>query len=162
MKKEQKIHLTAGSRISVQIKADEARFIPMYKTSGAACADLIANIEPDEKGERTLRIMPGHVVTVDAGFSMALPAGWEAQIRARSGLAQKGIQITNGIGTIDDDYSGRIQAILNNAGKEIVVIKHGDRFAQMALKPVFYFQWDVVQELPITQRGTGGFGSTGL
>lgn len=137
-------------------------FIPMYKTKGSAAADLVANVEPDPVGKRELRLMPGHVVTVDCGFRMALEPGWEAQIRARSGLARSGVQVTNGIGTIDDDYRGRVQVILNNAGKEIVVIKHGDRVAQMALKPVYYFNWNIVSELDDTERGDGGFGSTGV
>lgn len=133
----------------------------MYKSRGAACCDLIANIPPNELGERIIRLAPGHSETIDCGFSMALPPGWEAQLRCRSGMAQKSIQVTNGIGTIDDDYRGRVMVILNNAGREIVNIKHGDRFAQMALKPVFYFQWNIVNALDETERGEGGFGSTG-
>jgi dUTP pyrophosphatase len=93
---------------------------------------------------------------------MALPPGWEAQIRPRSGLAQKGVQVTNSPGTIDDDYRGRLMVVLNNAGREIVNIKHGDRFAQMALKPVWYFSWNIVDELESTERGDAGFGSTGV
>lgn len=133
----------------------------MYKSKGAAAADLIANIPPNETGERIIRLAPGHIETIDCGFSMALPPGWEAQIRCRSGMAQKGVQVTNGIGTIDDDYRGRLMVILNNAGREIVNIKHGDRFAQMALKPVWYFAWNMVNELDDTVRGEGGLGSTG-
>jgi len=150
-----------GERIPVKIKADSPQFIPMYKTMGSAAADLIANIPPNDVGERIIRLAPGHIETIDCGFSMALPPGWEAQIRCRSSMAQKGIQVTNGIGTIDDDYRGRIMVILNNTGREIVNIKHGDRFAQMALKPVYYFQWAIVNELEETARGEGGFGSTG-
>lgn len=150
-----------GQRIPIKIKADNSQFIPMYKTKGAAAADLIANIPENDVGERTVVLTPGSVVTIDAGFSMALPEGWEAQIRARSGLAQKGIQVTNSPGTIDSDYRGRIAVILNNAGKEIVVIKHGDRFAQMLLKPVYFFAWNIVSDLDSTERGAGGFGSTG-
>jgi dUTP pyrophosphatase len=154
------ISTQGGTRIPVKIKADSPQFIPMYKTKGSAAADLIANIPPNDIGERIIRIAPGHIETIDCGFTMALPPGWEAQIRARSGLAQKGIQVTNGIGTIDDDYRGRIMVIINNAGREIVNIKHGDRFAQMALKPVWYFEWNIVSELDETDR-KGGFGSTG-
>jgi dUTP pyrophosphatase len=134
----------------------------MYKTKGSAAVDLIANVPEDDKGDRIVRLLPGHIETIDAGFSMALPAGWEAQIRPRSGLAQRGVQITNSPGTIDEDYRGRLQVIVNNAGKEIILIKHGDRFAQMLLKPVWRFQWNMVKELSVTERGTGGFGSTGV
>lgn len=155
-------NLMPGLRVPVKIKAEDPRFIPMYKTKGAAAADLIANIEPNEKNERAIRLMPGHIEVVDCGFSMALPPGWEAQIRARSGLASRGVTMANGVGTIDDDYRGRVTAILQNNGREIVVIKHGDRIAQMLLKPVYYFQWAVVDQLDETERGEGGFGSTGL
>jgi len=148
-------------RIPVDIKADSPQFIPMYKTKGSAAADLVANIPENDRGDRFIQLLPGHVVTIDAGFCMALPSGWEAQIRARSSLAQKGVQVTNGPGTIDNDFRGRIQVILNNAGKEIVVIKHGERFAQMSLKPVWHFQWNMVDELDVTERGENGFGSTG-
>jgi dUTP pyrophosphatase len=106
--------------------------------------------------------MPGHIEVVDCGFSMELPPGWEAQVRARSGLSTRGVTMANGVGTIDDDYRGRVSAILQNNGREIVVIKHGDRIAQMLLKPVYYFQWNVVDALGDTERGEGGFGSTGV
>lgn len=151
----------ATNRIPARIVADDPMFIPMYKSPGAAAADLVANIEPDENGVREIRLLPGRLATVDCGFKMALEPGWEAQIRCRSGLASRGVQVTNGVGTIDDDYRGRVCVLLNNAGREIVVIKHGDRVAQMALKPVYYFSWQVVKELDSTERGEGGFGSTG-
>ena len=153
--------LTLGGRIPVKIKADSPQFIPMYKTKGAAAADLVANIPANEAGERVVHLGPGHIAVIDCGFNMALPPGWEAQVRCRSGLATRGVQVTNGIGTVDDDYRGRITVILNNAGREIVNIKHGDRFAQFALKPVWYFAWDVVDYLDETERGEGGMGSTG-
>ena len=149
------------NRIPVKIVADDPMFIPMYKSAGAAAADLVANVEPDENGKREIRLLPGRLATVDCGFRMALPPGWEAQVRARSGLATRGVQVTNGVGTIDDDYRGRVCVLLNNAGREIVVIKHGERVAQMALKPVYYFQWNITAELDDTTRGDGGFGSTG-
>lgn len=134
----------------------------MYKTKGSAAADLIANIPENDLGERIIRLAPGHIETIDCGFSMALPPGWEAQIRCRSSMAQKGVQVTNGIGTIDDDYRQNIKVILNNAGREIVNIKHGERFAQMTIKPVWYFSWNIVDELDVTERGESGFGSTGV
>ena len=149
------IHLLS-KRIPARIKVVDARFIPMYATKDAACADLVANVP-----EGLVRLAPGQVATIDCGFSMALPSGWEAQIRCRSSLAQKGVQVTNSPGTIDADYRGPVKVILNNCGKEIVNIEHGKRFAQMALKPVWYFNWNVVNELDSTERGVGGFGSTG-
>ena len=102
----------SSRRIPARIVPDDPMFIPMYKTKGSAAADLVANIEADGAGRRELKVGPGHIVTVDCGFRMALEPGWEAQIRARSGLARSAIQVTNGIGTIDDDYRGRVQVIL--------------------------------------------------
>jgi dUTP pyrophosphatase len=153
--------MNSTNRIPAQIVPDDPMFIPMYKSAGAACCDLVGNIPPDGNGRREVKLLPGHLVMIDCGFSMALEPGWEAQIRCRSGMANKGVQVTNGIGTIDDDYRGRVAVLLNNAGKEIIIIKHGDRVAQMALKPVYYFQWQIVKELGVTERGEGGFGSTG-
>lgn len=148
--------------VPVKIVADDPMFLPLYKSKGAAAADLVANIPVNSVGKREVTLTPGNVETIDCGFSMALPPGWEAQIRCRSSLARKGIQVTNGIGTVDDDYRGRVAVILNNAGKEIVILRHGDRIGQMALKPVWYFQWQIVDKLDETERGTGGFGSTGV
>ncbi len=151
---------TKQTFVPARIVPDDPVFIPMYRTAGSAAADLVANIPPDAVGNRLIRLLPGHIETIDCGFSMALEPGWEAQIRCRSGLAQRGVQVTNGVGTIDDDYRGRVGVILNNVGKEIVVIKHGDRIAQMALKPVYHFGWQIVEKLEETAR-QGGFGSTG-
>jgi dUTP pyrophosphatase len=148
--------------IPADIVPDDPIFIPMYKTPGAACVDLSANIPADETGRREIKLLPGHIEVIDCGFTMALSPGYEAQIRCRSGLANRGVQVTNGIGTIDEDFRGRLQVILNNAGKEIIVIKHRDRIAQMALKPVYYFAWNIVKELSKTERSTGGLGSTGV
>lgn len=148
-------------RISVKIKAENPKFIPMYASKDAACADLVANVSPELHAGQVIHLAPGQVVVVDCGFSMALPSGWEAQIRARSHLAEKGVQVTNSPGTIDADYRGPVKVILNNAGKEIVNIEHGKRFAQMAIKPVWCINWNVVDSLDETERNTGGFGSTG-
>lgn len=151
-------NLIVGGRIQVRIKADNPQFIPGYKSLGAACCDLIANIP---HGDQVVYLIPGQIEIIDCGFSMSLPPGWEAQIRCRSSMAQKGIQVTNGIGTIDSDYRQNIKVVLNNAGRETVNIRHGDRIAQMSLGPVWHFQWEVVKELDETER-KGGFGSTGI
>ena len=150
------------NRVPVKIKADDADFVPKYKSRGAACCDLVANIkEPDSIGNYVLTINPGMTVVVDCGFTMQLVPGYEAQVRSRSGLASRGLIVTNGIGTIDDDYRGRVTVILTNVGKEIIQIKHKERIAQMALKPVWYFVWQETDQLDLTERGSGGFGSTG-
>jgi len=153
---------TSRNRVPTKIKADHPDFIPQYKTRGAACCDLMANItEPDVHGKYELTIIPGATVSVDCGFSIQLVPGYEAQVRSRSGMASRGLIVTNGIGTIDADYRGRLKVILTNVGKEVIVIRHKDRIAQMALKPVWYFVWDETDQLDESDRGAGGFGSTG-
>jgi dUTP pyrophosphatase len=150
-----------NNQIPAKIIPDDPMFIPMYKTKGSTCMDLVANIPPQHDGKQEIRFLPGHLIKIDCGFKMALDEGWEAQIRCRSGLAERGIQVTNGIGSIDSDYRGRIAVLLNNAGKEIVVLKHGDRIAQMAIVPAYQCVWQIVKELDVTERNEGGFGSTG-
>ena len=153
---------TSRNHVPAKIKADHSDFIPQYKTRGAACCDLLANITaPDVHGNHELTIIPGATVTVDCGFSMQLVPGYEAQVRSRSGMASRGLIVTNGIGTIDADYRGRLKVILTNVGKEVIVIRHKDRIAQMALKPVWYFVWEESDDLEDSERGSGGFGSTG-
>ena len=155
-------------RVPTSIVADLPEFIPEYKTKGAACCDLKANIVPDINGTRILRLMPGHTQLIDCGFSMALPAGHEAQIRAKSGWAVKGIIVTNATeeqegGTIDEDYRLRIKVILTNAGKQIVNVNHMDRVAQMAVRPCWYFDFDSTDHLENAESNrVGGFGSTGV
>jgi dUTP pyrophosphatase len=148
--------LKKSQKVPAQIILDEPEFLPSYQTEGAAGADLYANL-PD--GD--ISLVAGERAIVDCGFCMALPAGWEAQIRARSGLAAKGLQVVNSPGTIDEDYRGRIKVILKNCGEETIEIKHKQRFAQMLLKPVWKFDWHVVQSLNETKRGESGMGSTG-
>lgn len=159
-----KVPLILGNRhVPTKIVADDPRFIPMYKSQGAAAVDLIANVTDSWNGEAIVRLTPGTVATIDCGFSMQLPPGYEAQIRPRSGLAEDGITVVNSPGTIDDDYRGRVKVILqNNHRTQITLIKHGERFAQMVIKPVWYFQWQVVKELEESERGEAGFGSTGV
>jgi len=154
--------------IKTPIVADSPEFIPEYKTKGAACCDLKANIPPDMNGNRIIRLMPGHTELVDCGFCIALPSGHEAQIRAKSGWAAKGIIVTNATeeqegGTIDDDYRLRLKVILTNVGKSIININHMDRIAQMAVKPCWYFDFDPTDRLEDAESDrVGGFGSTGV
>lgn len=148
--------------IRTSIVADSPEFIPEYKTIGAACCDLKANIPPDKDGQRTLYIGHMETVKVDVGFSFAVPPGYEAQVRARSGFAARGMIVTNGIGTIDEDYRGRMCVLLTNLSGEPWPIHHLDRIAQMALKPVWHFDFEPVDTLDTTDRGEGGFGSTGV
>ena len=130
--------------------------IPRYMSELAAGADLCAAIEAD------LTLLPGARALVPTGFSMAIPAGYEGQVRPRSGLALKyGITCLNSPGTIDADYRGPVGVILANLGTEPFVLRRGDRIAQLVIASVAHAQFDVELELVETQRGTGGFGSTG-
>jgi len=130
--------------------------LPMYATPGSAGADLRAAI----RSELVLR--PGHRTLVPTGLTMALPLGWEAQVRPRSGLAVKhGVTVLNAPGTIDADYRGEIKVALVNHGDEPCTIKRGDRIAQLVIAPVVQVAWQVVGALPSSGRGAGGFGSTG-
>lgn len=138
--------------------ADTALGLPVYATAGAAGADLRANL-PD-RNPRLLE--PRARMLVPTGLRMAIPPGFEVQIRGRSGLALKhGIGLVNGVGTIDSDYRGEVGVILVNHGEATFVIRHGDRIAQMVLAPVVQARFDLVPTLDDTPRGQGGFGSTG-
>jgi dUTP pyrophosphatase len=129
--------------------------IPGYMSEHAAGADLCAAVREQ------LTLLPGARALVPTGFSIALPPGYEAQVRPRSGLAIRfGVTCLNSPGTIDADYRGEVQVVLANFGTEPFVIRRGDRIAQIIVAPVARATFDVVDELPLTQRGSGGFGST--
>ncbi len=130
--------------------------LPDYMTDYAAGMDLVAAVEND------LVLSPGQRALVPTGIAIALPQGFEAQIRPRSGLALKnGITLVNTPGTIDADYRGEIRIILINHGSEPFLVRRGDRIAQMIVAPVCRVRWDVQAALPSTDRGSGGFGHTG-
>ena len=131
--------------------------LPSYETQGSAGMDIRAAVQAP------MIIKPGARALVPSGFKMALPMGFEAQIRPRSGLAlKKGISLPNTPGTIDADYRGEVGVILINLGDEDFVIERGDRIAQMVIAPVTRGVWSEVETLDETARGTGGFGSTGV
>lgn len=133
--------------------------LPRYETAGSAGMDLSAAV-PD--GAPVI-LEPGKRALIPTGLAIALPDGFEAQIRPRSGLALKrGVTCLNTPGTIDADYRGEVQVLLINFGEENVAIARGDRIAQMVIAPVTQAQWDVVTVLPSSARGAGGFGSTGV
>lgn len=128
--------------------------VPAYQTKFSAGMDLHSRIN-------TI-LNPGKAMLIPCGFQMAIPNGYEAQIRPRSGLALKyGITVLNSPGTIDSDYRGEVGAILINHGPEPFVIKRLDRIAQMIIAAVKHIDWEVVEELTHTERGEGAFGSTG-
>ncbi len=140
----------------VRINGSEDLPLPGYMTDHAAGMDLVAAVERD------LVLSPGQRAIVPTGIAIALPEGFEAQIRPRSGLAlRSGITLVNTPGTIDADYRGEIRIILINHGHEDFVVRRGDRIAQMIVAPVCRVRWDVRATLPSTDRGSGGFGHTG-
>ncbi|TNE50283.1 MAG: dUTP diphosphatase [Sphingomonadales bacterium] len=128
--------------------------LPKYATSGAAGMDVIA--------AETVSLAPGARHAVATGLAVAIPQGYEIQVRPRSGLALKhGVTVPNTPGTIDSDYRGELKIIMINHGSEPFPIQRGDRVAQLVLAPVTQAAWDEVAELDETDRGAGGFGSTG-
>jgi len=130
--------------------------LPAYASAGAAGMDLLAAVA------KPVKIPPLGRVLIPTGIAIALPPGYELQIRPRSGLALKhGITLPNTPGTIDEDYRGEIQVIMMNAGEEHFLITRGMRIAQAVLAPVVRVSWLPVASLDETARGTGGFGSTG-
>ena len=141
----------------IQVKKLSASVsIPKYETPGSSGMDISAHIE------NKIIINPGEKALVATGFSIAIPKGYEIQIRPRSGLAaKKNITVLNTPGTIDADYRGEIKVILINLGKEKFVIENGERIAQIVVCPVVQANLEEVKELSDTERGSGGFGSTG-
>lgn len=132
--------------------------LPAYETAGAAGMDLRACLP----GRGSLEIAPGARALVPTGLALALPEGWEAQVRPRSGLALRhGVTVANAPGTVDSDYRGELKVILVNLGRAPAEIEHGARIAQLVVAPVARARWAEVGELAATARGAGGFGSTG-
>ena len=152
--------MPASATVKVPLKrldngADLA--LPQYETAGSAGADIRAAVDAP------LRLEPGQRALVPAGFAMALPAGYEAQVRPRSGLAVKnGITVLNAPGTIDSDYRGEVRVPLINLGDEAFTVERGMRIAQLVIAPVVQAGFNEVGDLDETERGAGGFGSTGV
>ena len=131
--------------------------LPSYETAGSAGMDIAAAVEDD------VVIGPGERSLIPCGFSMALPPGYEAQVRPRSGLAVKhGVSLVNAPGTIDSDYRGEVKVPVINHGSEPFTVTRGMRIAQMIVAPVSRTEFVEVEELPVTARGEGGFGHTGI
>jgi dUTP pyrophosphatase len=130
--------------------------LPAYETAHAAGVDLLAAVETD------VILPPGGRALIPTGLAIALPEGYEAQVRPRSGLAARdGVTVLNAPGTIDADYRGEVKVILVNLGETPFAITRGMRIAQMVVAPVARLEWSVTETLPETARGAGGFGSTG-
>jgi dUTP pyrophosphatase len=142
-------------RTTVSCSGDPLR-VPSYQTQGAAGADLSANLDGD------LVLAPGERALVPTGIALEIPAGFEAQVRPRSGLAARhGVTVLNSPGTIDSDYRGEVKVILINLGAESFTIRSGDRIAQIVFSAVTRAEFAHGGKLGDTTRGSGGFGSTG-
>lgn len=145
------------NKVQIQVKrlpTGEGLPLPAYATEGSAGMDVVAS--------ETMSIAPGDRKAVPTGLSMAIPEGYEIQVRPRSGLAFKhGITVPNTPGTIDSDYRGELKVLLINHGNHHFKIERGDRVAQLVVAPVTQGLWEEVDELDTTTRGDGGFGSTG-
>ena len=145
--------------MKVSILPELGVVLPEYATPGSSGVDLRAYFE-DRISDC---IEPGERKLIPTGIRVAIPEGYEIQIRPRSGLALRyGITVLNTPGTIDSSYRGPVGVILFNSSQEPFEVKHGDRIAQAVLCPVLKIEWELVNELPETQRGEGGFGSTGV
>ena len=143
-------------RVEIKLLGDIVTKAPSYATSGAAAVDLQASLQ------EPLKLAPFERAAVPTGIAIALPEGYEGQVRPRSGLAMKhGISIVNAPGTIDHDYRGEVGVLLINLGSEPFMINPGDRIAQLVIAPVSQADFTIVEDLSETVRGSGGFGSTG-
>ena len=142
--------------MKIQVHYSGKHALPQFETTQSAGMDLRANIDAP------VVLQPGDRALIPTGIKMALPEGYEAQIRPRSGLAYKhGITVLNSPGTIDADYRGDVGVLLINHGREAFTVENGMRVAQMVVAQYSQFEWESVEDLDETARGAGGFGSTG-
>ena len=142
--------------MNIKVHYSGKHALPQFETTQSAGMDLRANIDAP------VVLQPGDRTLIPTGIKIALPEGYEAQIRPRSGLAYKhGITVLNSPGTIDADYRGDVGVLLINHGREVFTVEDGMRVAQMVVAQYSQFEWESVEDLDETARGTGGFGSTG-
>ncbi|MFT5424039.1 MAG: dUTP pyrophosphatase [Phycisphaerales bacterium] len=155
--------MSSTSPIQVRfLKLDSRATIPAYHSELAAGLDLAACLPRHDIETDSITFEPGDIKKVPLGFAVAIPAGYEGQVRPRSGLAtKKGLTVPNAPGTVDADYRGEMFVALINLGREPVTIQHADRIAQLVIAPVSHAKILVVDSLDETGRGAGGFGSTG-
>lgn len=141
--------------VKVKVINKSSNPLPVYKTPGSAGMDVASS--------QDLILHPGFVIAVPTGLYFEIPDGYEIQVRSRSGLAYKsGVFVINSPGTIDSDYRGEIKVLLTSVNSEPFEIKEGDRIGQIVLQPVTRIQFEEAEELEETERGDGGFGSTGV
>ncbi len=153
--------MTPTLRVTWEAWADRSLPLPAYATDGAAGADIRANLPLSERASG-VTLAPMQRRVVDTGIRVEIPAGYEGQIRPRSGLALRhGVTLANAPGTIDNDYRGPLGVLLVNLGNSPYTVRHGERIAQMIVAPVVQVTFQVVEDLASSRRGAGGFGSTG-
>ena len=140
--------------MKIKLKLVNGGTPPKYQTPGSACLDCYSNED--------VTIYHGETKLIPLGFSVELPQDYELQIRNRSGLGSKGLVFPLGVGTVDSDYRGEVKFTLYNTKEEPFHIKKGDRVCQCAIQKITSIEWDEVEELTATERGVGGFGSTGV
>ena len=152
--------MAIGTGIELRIERTEAAQdlpLPRYMSEGASGLDVCACIDAP------VTIAPGDIALIPTGLKVAIPRGYEVQVRARSGLARRhGITVVNGPGTIDSDYRGEVGVILGNIGREPFTVSRGMRIAQLVCAPIVHARIVEVEAVDATERGAGGFGSTGL
>jgi dUTP pyrophosphatase len=142
-------------RVAIQRLPHAPDELPHYETAGSAGMDL-------RLASADVHLQPGERILLPTGFAIALPPGYEGQIRLRSGFAlRKGLILLNAPGTIDSDYRGELKVLVMNVGREAVIVEQGERFAQLIIAPVAVCEWTEAKDLPGSERGAGGFGSTG-
>jgi dUTP pyrophosphatase len=147
-----------SKRVTISVKRLHGEDLPLprYMTENSAGMDICAAVDGDTV------LSPGERGLIPTGIAVALPPGYEAQIRPRSGLAvDAGVTLLNSPGTIDTDYRGEIKILMINQGTDPFVIRRGDRIAQMVIHRVYQASWEISEDLETTKRGTGGFGHTG-
>jgi dUTP pyrophosphatase len=143
-------------RLEVVVRKKDGVILPSYATESSSGLDLVAFLE------EPVVLAPFARALIPTGIHIGIPEGFEAEIRPRSGMAHKfGVTVLNTPGTIDSDYRGEVKVLLVNLGDQPFTISNGDRIAQMIFKSVVVINWRLVEELPDTKRGQGGFGSTG-
>lgn len=160
------IHLASESDGFAYVEVDhlpiDEKYIPKYKSDEAACCDLVARIPPDPiSGQRKVVLSNRNGAKIATGMTVAIPRGWKICIAAKSGLAERGLVCTNAPAQIDSDFRGEIMVLAMSLGREIIEINDGERFAQAWVEPAYRIRWKQKDTLPETQRGEGGFGSTG-
>ena len=153
-------------KIRVEVCNTSDNPLPKYGSEYASGMDLIAHVVTEDGNDRVQIVASGETALVHTGLYLAIPEGYEIQVRPRSGLALKlGITVLNSPGTIDSDYRGEVGVIIHNTHRSPFVIHNGDRIAQMVIKPTYRIVFDEVDscdKLPDSDRGQGGFGSTGI